>query len=233
VSSEVVTTYDIFPTILRLAGAPLPSDRRIDGADMLPLLTGAAARSAHECLYFWKGEPGGGCPKAHPGCPGLWAVRCGAYKLHWVTTDSVGPRRFEPQFHSPPLLFQLEQDPSEAHPIDPAAAEYAAARATIEAAAKAHRESVTPVPNQIGRGEDGKLKLCCDWASKEKHPDLPQCTCNPEAYRAFVCAPVGPAGGALAAVSADGAVVRIGLLDPRDAATWPASAAAAAPFWEA
>ena len=66
-----------------------------------PTCRGTTLRpAAHECLYFWKGEPGRGCPKAHPGCPGLWAVRCGAYKLHWVTTDSVGPRRFEPQFHS-------------------------------------------------------------------------------------------------------------------------------------
>ncbi len=33
-SSEIVTTYDIFPTVLSLAGIPMPTDRVFDGKDV-------------------------------------------------------------------------------------------------------------------------------------------------------------------------------------------------------
>ena len=66
----VVATYDIFPTVLGLAGAPLPSDRVIDGKDMSPLLFGQTSHSQHQCLFHYKGSPGLQCPEAHPDCPG-------------------------------------------------------------------------------------------------------------------------------------------------------------------
>ena len=34
ISSEIVTTYDIFPTVLSLAGIPMPTDRVFDGKDV-------------------------------------------------------------------------------------------------------------------------------------------------------------------------------------------------------
>ena len=43
---------DFFPTFLKLAGIPLPTDREIDGVDMLPLLKGQADASPHDALYF-------------------------------------------------------------------------------------------------------------------------------------------------------------------------------------
>ncbi len=46
---------DLFPTILKLAGIPLPSDREVDGVDILPLLQGQESASPHEVLYFIRG----------------------------------------------------------------------------------------------------------------------------------------------------------------------------------
>ena len=44
---------DLYPTILALAGVPLPEDRVIDGRDILGLLTGRETRSPHEALFFY------------------------------------------------------------------------------------------------------------------------------------------------------------------------------------
>ena len=85
--------YDIFPTILTLAGVPLPSVP-LDGRDMMPLLLHPGTASAHKCIYYWKGCSSRtmcGVPADSPllnhATPGLWAVRCGAYKTHFVATN--------------------------------------------------------------------------------------------------------------------------------------------------
>jgi hypothetical protein len=77
VTHSVATTYDIFSTVMALAGVPLPTDRIIDGRDLTPLLLGINTTSPHDCLFIYKGTPGLGCPHDKPDCPGLWAVRCG------------------------------------------------------------------------------------------------------------------------------------------------------------
>ncbi len=43
---------DFFPTILKMAGIPLPEDREIDGLDILPLMKGELDESPHDELYF-------------------------------------------------------------------------------------------------------------------------------------------------------------------------------------
>mmetsp|Transcript_105019 Transcript_105019/g.203382 ORF Transcript_105019/g.203382 Transcript_105019/m.203382 type:complete len:594 (-) Transcript_105019:78-1859(-) len=89
VSREVVATYDIFATIVSLAGARLPADRHIDGRDLSGVLFHGQP-SPHQCLFHYKGTPSSGLPP-HPDDPkpGLWAVRCGAYKAHFVTSCAV------------------------------------------------------------------------------------------------------------------------------------------------
>jgi uncharacterized sulfatase len=47
---------DFFPTFLKIAGIDLPTDREIDGVDMLPALKGEAKESLHDDLYFVKGK---------------------------------------------------------------------------------------------------------------------------------------------------------------------------------
>ncbi len=67
---EPCMTIDILPTVAGILGAKLP-DHRIDGEDILPLMTArAGAKSPHEALYFYWGRH-------------LQAVRSGRWKLHF------------------------------------------------------------------------------------------------------------------------------------------------------
>ncbi len=45
--------FDLFPTIFRLVGLELPSDRLIDGRDIWDVLRGDSLQSPHEALYFF------------------------------------------------------------------------------------------------------------------------------------------------------------------------------------
>jgi arylsulfatase A-like enzyme len=62
-----VSHFDIFATSLAAAGAPLPSDRKIDGVDLLPYVTGQKTGRPHDAL-FWRSGP-------------YLAVRSGDWKL--------------------------------------------------------------------------------------------------------------------------------------------------------
>ncbi|MDZ8117022.1 sulfatase family protein [Pontiella agarivorans] len=54
VSSELVSAIDLFPTIVRLAGATLPDDRVIDGVDLTEFLTGKRVQSGRDHFYYYK-----------------------------------------------------------------------------------------------------------------------------------------------------------------------------------
>jgi arylsulfatase A len=61
---------DFLPTMARLAGADVPTDRIIDGKDIWPLISGQpGAKSPHEAFFYYWGER-------------LEAVRSGKWKLH-------------------------------------------------------------------------------------------------------------------------------------------------------
>ena len=69
VCREVCASIDVFPTLCALAGAAVPSDRVIDGKDLVPLMTSEAPRSPHEAIFAMSG-------------PDLNIVRSGKWKLH-------------------------------------------------------------------------------------------------------------------------------------------------------
>ena len=74
-TDEITGMIDILPTLVRLAGGSVPSDRKIDGADIWPLLSGwPGAKSPHEAFYYYKGLK-------------LEAVRTGTWKLHLAKTE--------------------------------------------------------------------------------------------------------------------------------------------------
>ncbi len=56
VSSEILASIDVFPTVVSAAGGRLPDDRVIDGRDILPLLKGQVAESPHEAVYAMAGQ---------------------------------------------------------------------------------------------------------------------------------------------------------------------------------
>ena len=88
----------------------------------------------------------------------------------------------------------IENDPGEWFPLNPESAEYAQAMATIDAAVVEHKATVKPVPNMMAMGLDPDSKVCCDPQSQLKHPNMPNCTCNPENFDVFVCVGVWPNG---------------------------------------
>jgi arylsulfatase A len=98
---EVGSTMDIFTTCVKAGGAEIPSDRPIDGHDLMPMLTKGEA-SQHETLAFWYGNR-------------LCAVRSGTYKLHLYTFQrefNPGSERLEQT-----ELYDVEVDPSEQYNI--------------------------------------------------------------------------------------------------------------------
>lgn len=69
-TDEITGMIDVLPTLVKLAGARLPADYKIDGADAWPLWSGQSdAKSSHEIFYYYRGLR-------------LEAVRSGPWKLH-------------------------------------------------------------------------------------------------------------------------------------------------------
>lgn len=52
VSDEMAMGIDFFPTALDIAGIPMPTDRAIDGKNIMPLLTGESKQTPHDHLFF-------------------------------------------------------------------------------------------------------------------------------------------------------------------------------------
>jgi arylsulfatase A-like enzyme len=48
-----VSSLDVFPTALALAGAPMPTNKIYDGVNLIPYLTGANTNAPHD-LLFWR-----------------------------------------------------------------------------------------------------------------------------------------------------------------------------------
>ena len=98
-SAEVVSSLDVFPTVLKLAGAPLPTDRTIDGKDMSDVLLNPQGKSAHEILFFYDGYDSG--PAAKTSAEGAAAAAAAAPGSGSGSARMGAPR---PQVASPPTL---------------------------------------------------------------------------------------------------------------------------------
>ncbi len=129
VRTDVTSTMDLFPTCLALAGIDLPTDRVFDGEDIVPVLTGTGGKQG-DTMLFYRGTR-------------LMACRKGAWKLHLITQAGYGEK---PQEHDPPLLFNLNRDPSEKYD---AAKDHPGVVADILATIEEHRKTVEPVPSQL------------------------------------------------------------------------------------
>ncbi len=104
VSNEPAMNIDIFPTLLNLAGGDLPSDRAIDGKDILPMLVDGAA-SPHEALFLFDRDR-------------IAGVRSGQWKLVVESQYRAAVTSFDnPDSYYGPngLLFDVRRDPSETY----------------------------------------------------------------------------------------------------------------------
>ncbi len=124
------STLDLLPTIAALAGAEAPKDRPLDGYDLSPVLL-RGAPSPRKTMIFYRGTT-------------MYAVRHGAYKAHFVTQPEYGGG--EATRHDPPLLYNLDEDPSEKFDV---AAQHPAVVADLRTVAAAHTRTVTPAESQL------------------------------------------------------------------------------------
>lgn len=131
VSAELGTTMDIYSTSLALAGARLEKDRIVDGYDLTESLKGNS-KSPRENVYYYRGTR-------------LMALRKGPWKAHFATQESyTGNNKLTE--HDPPVLYNLEVDPSEQWDV---AEEHPEIIAEINAVAVAHGKTVVAVPSQL------------------------------------------------------------------------------------
>ena len=97
VSNEMVHIVDLYPTLARVAGATVPTDRPIDGIDQLDFFLGREEKSRREgFVYYIKNE--------------LRAVKWRNWKMHfmWEVEPNEGPIKLET-----PYIFNLLRDPKE------------------------------------------------------------------------------------------------------------------------
>ncbi len=130
VQREFACMMDLFTTSLKLAGADAPKDRAVDGVDIAPLLFGTG-KWEREAFFFYRGTQ-------------LYAARLGPWKANLITRTGYGPEK--PQTNSPPLLFNVAQDPSERFNV---ASNHTDIIAEIELAVAKHRATIKPVKNQL------------------------------------------------------------------------------------
>jgi len=116
VLSEVATTMDLLPTLVKLAGGQPPADRVIDGKDIWPLLAGQpGAKSPYDAFYYYQSEQ-------------LQAVRAGRWKLFLPQDQYPEPTsimyRLNPAWaksrfplRPKPVLYDLVGDIAEQHDV--------------------------------------------------------------------------------------------------------------------
>jgi arylsulfatase A len=131
VEHEFASMMDLFTTSLKLASAPVPNDRKIDGVDIAPLLFSAGRVERTEPFFYYRGAQ-------------LYAARLGAWKANFITRTGYGAEK--PQTNSPPLLFNVAQDASERFNV---ASNHTDIIAEMEQAVEKHRATVKPVTNQL------------------------------------------------------------------------------------
>ncbi|MBK7405859.1 MAG: sulfatase-like hydrolase/transferase [Phycisphaerales bacterium] len=100
-----IISHDYFPTILHLAGVPLPPNESLDGRDFTPLLTGRAEQFDPSRVLGWNQPHQWGASG-----PGIWpftSIRVGDEKLIYFHAK----RRFE--------LYNLAEDIGETRDLAP------------------------------------------------------------------------------------------------------------------
>lgn len=103
---ELAATMDLLPTFAWLAGGEPPQDRKIDGLDIGPLLTGEpGATTPHEAYYYYYLDQ-------------LQAVRSGPWKLFLPLDECLRHPHFKAGAkNTPPLLFNVVEDIATGHDV--------------------------------------------------------------------------------------------------------------------
>jgi arylsulfatase A len=93
-----MSEIDVLPTLVKLAGGKVPRDRKLDGKDIWPLLSGQTTISPHAALFYFSSLK-------------LEAVRSGPWKLAISPQGTGMPKdAAEPVKHTGPRLYNLDTD---------------------------------------------------------------------------------------------------------------------------
>lgn len=102
---ELTTTMDLLPTFANLAGCVLPSDRKLDGHDIAPLLFSEPnAKTPYEAFYYYHQDQ-------------LQAIRSGPWKMFLPVDASPGHPHFNASQKPTTLLFNVVDDIACQHKI--------------------------------------------------------------------------------------------------------------------
>ena len=132
VNDEIGSTMDLFPTAIEIARGNLPIDRLIDGRSLVQDFNQNFERIEEPHYFYYRGET-------------LYAVRMGSFKAHFIT-EWAYLKDNDRTIHDPPLLFDLEKDPSEAHNIN---AQYPEIIEAILRIVDKHRSEMVKRPTQL------------------------------------------------------------------------------------
>jgi arylsulfatase A-like enzyme len=124
------STLDLLPTVAKLAGATLPAGLVLDGFDIAPALRGSGP-SPRDVMFFYRGTQ-------------LYAARRGPFKAHFITRPAYGEGKA--QEHDPPLVYNLDEDPSEKYNV---AAKHPQVVADIRSVIERHRAALVPGALQL------------------------------------------------------------------------------------
>jgi len=104
----VAGNIDFLPTFVKLAGGSIPTDNKIDGKDITPLLLGQSKESPHEAWFYYHTHK-------------LEAVRVGPWKLTIAPQPQrTGYNKNEPRIPASlnqPRLYNLDTDIGERHDV--------------------------------------------------------------------------------------------------------------------
>ncbi|XP_067403413.1 arylsulfatase G isoform X2 [Emydura macquarii macquarii] len=156
-SAALLSTTDIFPTLVSLAKASLPPNRRFDGLDVSEVLFGQS-HQGHQTLF----HPNSGAA----GKDGeIKALRLAQYKAFYTTggakacDGSIGLE----EHHQPPLVFNLARDLQEQVPLNTKTSEYQAVLPAITRALTAFLQDIaTDNISAADYSHDPALTPCCN-----------------------------------------------------------------------
>ncbi len=153
-STDAMTSMmDVLPTFAKLAGAEAPQDRKIDGVDIWPVLTGDPETPPREEFFYYKGF-------------NLEAVRSGDWKLHLALADGApGEKKGKPR----PQLFNLKEDIGETTDV---AADHPDVVKRLQALAQSMEsdlgtKEIGPGCRELGRVSDAKPFIDYDGKVRE------------------------------------------------------------------
>jgi len=133
VITDIGSTLDLFSTVCHLAGAEVPKDRIMDSVNLLPTLL-REEPSPREIMFYYHGTH-------------IYAVRKGSFKAHLITEFAYRGDN-EKRTHDPPLLFNLEIDPSEKYNI---AKDHPEVIADIMEEVRRHQADLVPGEDQLAK----------------------------------------------------------------------------------